>query len=947
MAETVRTVELLEREQELSALDAVLEDALAGNGRAVLVEGGAGIGKTALLESAMESALGQGFEVLRVRADALEANLSFGVCVQLFHGVASPPREGNGGDVFAGAAALARPILGATAAIPPAIGEDRILSLIHGLYWLSANIADREPLLLCVDDAHWADIPSLRFMHFLARRLDGLRAVLLTAARPAGHATQAGELLAALAAEEGCASLEPSGLSAAAVASLVEGAFGDAEPKFARACHRLSGGNPLYVLELLRSAGESGLTATSRDAEALSDLGPEGVAESVLARVAGLGDDARKLAEAAAVGGGRLALRDAVSIAGIEVEQGRRAADALVEAAILVSGDPLGFVHPVVQAAVYDSVPDAERGGMHLRIAELLRQTGGPREAVAIHLLSAERRGGDWVVDELEQAAGGAMARGSPVAASDFLRRALDEGPSEGRRGRLLVSLGLAETEIGDPHGAERITGAIEHLSGPEERAGALLALGTTLTLQARVTEATAAYERGIAEIAGTEGAFARDLEAMCALGLDHDLEARPGSLPRIEALLAVPEIDRTATGRVLLAHAASERAYQGGSLDQLHELASRAIADGLDHDDPMAFWVYFFAAYAYNDCDEYERAADAVASALELAGGRGSIVQAAAACHPRAFLNLRSGRVAAAAADAESSVKGAELGWQMALPSGRAVLAEARLERGEIDQATAAVRLPGGDERWSRIISYTWLLAARARIELERGESAAALATFLECGELGDGSRLTNPSVLPWRSGAALAASHLGQSDQARELAETELRLAQEFGAPRATGAALRTVGLVLGGDDGIERVREAIAVLEPSPARLEHARTLVDLGSALRREGHRRDAREPLREGLDLASRCGALAIAERARTELAAAGGRPRRIELTGVESLTPSERRIATMAADGASNPQIAQALFLTRRTVEMHLTNTYRKLDIGSRDELPVALGEDD
>jgi DNA-binding CsgD family transcriptional regulator len=147
----------------------------------------------------------------------------------------------------------------------------------------------------------------------------------------------------------------------------------------------------------------------------------------------------------------------------------------------------------------------------------------------------------------------------------------------------------------------------------------------------------------------------------------------------------------------------------------------------------------------------------------------------------------------------------------------------------------------------------------------------------------------------------------------------------------------------LVEGERAGIERLREAVAVLAESPARLEHARALVDLGAALRRARERREAREPLRRGLDLAHDCGALALVERARTELQAAGARPRRIQLTGVDALTPSERRIATMAAQGLTNREIAQALFVTLRTIETHLGHAYHKLGIRSREELRDAL----
>ena len=203
LASTVDEIELLERENELGELARTLDSALEGDGRALLLTGGAGIGKTSLLEAAAESADGRGFNVLAVRADALEVELSFGLCAQLFGDLAARPPD-QVEDLFAGAAANARPILGGTAVMPPTIGEDRIMSLIHGLYWLSANLSDRDPLLVCVDDLHWADTPSLRFVHYLARRLDGLRVALVAAARPPKPGTETSTLLAAIGGEPAC-----------------------------------------------------------------------------------------------------------------------------------------------------------------------------------------------------------------------------------------------------------------------------------------------------------------------------------------------------------------------------------------------------------------------------------------------------------------------------------------------------------------------------------------------------------------------------------------------------------------------------------------------------------------------------------------------------------------------------------------------------------------------
>jgi len=240
------------------------------------------------------------------------------------------------------------------------------------------------------------------------------------------------------------------------------------------------------------------------------------------------------------------------------------------------------------------------------------------------------------------------------------------------------------------------------------------------------------------------------------------------------------------------------------------------------------------------------------------------------------------------------------------------------------------------------------WLIAARGRLRLAQRRPAAALADLLAAGELFARLRISTPTIA-WRSDAALAHLALGAQAQAqaqaqaRTLAAEEVTLARAFKGPRTLGVALRAAGLADGGRRGIELLRQAVRVLDGSGARLEHARALADLGAALRRAGQRADSREVLQVALDLAHRCGAIALTERTRTELVAAGGRPRRLVLSGLDSLTPSERRVAQLAADGMSNREIAQNLFITTRTVEGHLTHAYEKLAITSREQLPDAL----
>jgi DNA-binding CsgD family transcriptional regulator len=263
--------------------------------------------------------------------------------------------------------------------------------------------------------------------------------------------------------------------------------------------------------------------------------------------------------------------------------------------------------------------------------------------------------------------------------------------------------------------------------------------------------------------------------------------------------------------------------------------------------------------------------------------------------------------------------------------------------EHGDLAAAEAALELPGGDEAWGHSVALAQLHEARGWLALARADTAAALGHFEACRHRQSWIQAPNPAVMPWRAGAALCHAALGDPETAQALAAHELELAREFGAARPIGVALRTLGLVTPGAVGLEPLAEAVATLAPSPARLELARARVELGAALRRLGRRTAAQEELRLGLDLAHRCGALALGERARDELAAAGARPRRPQLSGVEALTASERRTAELAADGLTNREVAQALFVTVKTVEWHLRNAYVKLGIGSRGELAGAL----
>jgi len=267
------------------------------------------------------------------------------------------------------------------------------------------------------------------------------------------------------------------------------------------------------------------------------------------------------------------------------------------------------------------------------------------------------------------------------------------------------------------------------------------------------------------------------------------------------------------------------------------------------------------------------------------------------------------------------------------------AYLAEVMVERAELEEARALVDRPNPANQGFRLR----LLEANGRVRLALDQPEPALTQLLEAARITNAAGIENPAVIAWRSQAALALHRLGREDEARVLAGEELELSRRWGAPRTVGVSLRALGLVEGGSRGEQLLRDAVDTLADSPARLEHARALVDLGAALRRGNSRSEARQLLREGVDQAHRCGATALVTRANHELAATGAHPRTVMLSGLEALTASERRVAQMAADDLSNKEIAQALFVTVKTVETHLGRVYRKLAVRSRKELALAL----
>jgi len=936
---------LLERDAALAQIDQRLSHAIAGGGSLLVLEGPAGIGKTRLVIAAGRRGRELGLQTLNARGAELERDFAYGLVRQLFEtplvAASSPERA----ELLAGAAGRAAALFGVAGPHDDAADAllDPSFAILHGLYWLCANLARRSALVLCVDDLHWADQASLRFLHYLGRRLQELPIAVVAAARPVESHDES-SLLAALTADPSAEVLVLAPLSEPAVAQLVRLGLGaEVESVFAGVCHEVTGGVPFLVQELVRTIAEENMEPTAAAASRVATIAPRTVSQSVLQRLSRLSPAARELARATAVLG-EADLRLAARLADVEPEAAPTAADKLAAAGILEQGRPLRFVHPIVRAAVEADLSPGERAGLHAAAARRLASEGASADRIAAHLLATDPAADDWVVDSLRAAARTAIANGAPDSAAAYLRRALAEAPTEATRPDILLDLGFAESYAGDPHAAAHLEAALDAAVDTTAQISITLALGRMLQIEGRMRDSLEVFDRTRARLSSSDRRATLTLEGAGLGAAVLDAETADEAAPRIAELRQLAAEDANIPPSVfgMLAVAAT---MANEPADTAARLALRAL-DGAPKLLPEAIDrppFFYHACIALVCAERYEEALARLDEALSDARRLGSLPHVLALSCFRALPHLRIGNLADAEADARTALEtGPRLpGVHAALAL--AVLLETLAERGELDAAEEADRRYPLAQQFPTTIQTAWLLAGHGRLRLAELRPAAALEHLLAAGDLLARLHSPSPTTAPWRSDAALAHLALGAQVEAKALATEEVTLAEGFGTPRALGVALRAVGLAEDGARGIELLRRAVDVLAGSAARLEYARAMADLGAALRRAGRRADSREILRAALDVAHRCGALTLTERTRTELIAAGGRPRRLILSGLDSLTPSERRVAQLAAAGLANRDIAQHLFITTRTVEGHLTHVYQKLDITSRERLPAAL----
>jgi DNA-binding CsgD family transcriptional regulator len=686
--------------------------------------------------------------------------------------------------------------------------------------------------------------------------------------------------------------------------------------------HRVTGGNPLLAIELSRSL------ATAPHGTPLEELGSPTVARLVLDRVAKVSPAAVALARALALFAGGAELEDAAAVAGLQPREAEEAADGLVAAQVLADAEPLVFLHPMMRAAVYEQLGVFARRRGHSRAAERLKERGAGIEAIAAHLLAGPPQGDPENLRILRAAADEAVRHVAPRAAARYLERAVAEDAASGEELRaLLLDLGRLQRQTSHPAARATLERALAQSASAPQR------------IEAAVDLAATAMAAGDHEAVGRVVHATREVEARPDDRLTLDMLHAESLWSRGDfrgCLQLVERVPPTLPGdtpaeRFALVQSASVRFLRGAPVAETLELLLRSIGDrgadalvaGVDVGDPVGWLI---------TCEAFDEARALAEERMEYARETGNDALYALSQGHIGWIEGDQGNLLAGEAAFRLGLANPGLAshWRTQLTVNLVFML---IHRGRLDEASA--ELDALEDAGSLMVQ-----SRRAEIAHWAGDAARALTLWQPRLQAENEAGIIHPMALIWRAEMVDSLAAVGRRDEAIAMARELTERSERTGGVAARGAHRLALGRVTGDLHELQRAHE---ILEPSAVRWIAARARLDLGAALRRGGERVAAREHLRAALDYASRQGAEPLAGRAREELRLAGARPRRAALSGADALTPAEQRIARLAAEGRSNKEIAQHLFLTVKTVEMTLVRAYRKLDIGSRQELPGAL----
>jgi DNA-binding CsgD family transcriptional regulator len=806
---------------------------------------------------------------------------------------------------------------------PPNVGDP-----LFGLAHLLLGVAGRRPILLTVDDLHWIDTASGQFVQYLARRIAGEPILLIAASRP----TEPGAGLDLLPSQSRLlTTIRPAALSERGIANLVTATSGaQASAEEIGAIRRVTDGVPFLVEEVARAVAEY---PPEERPTVIDRIAPESIGREVLGRVQRLPYGAVAMAEAVALFPAGATLADSAAVAGVGLGSASAYADLLVNASVLAPGERLMFAHPVMRAAVYDQLGSFRRRRGHARAAVVLRERSGDIEEIAAHLIAGEPSGDANAVEILVRCADRAEASGAPGAAARYLERALNEPPAADGVVQLRHRLGKFEALTGSLSAEATLERALAEATDPGQRVVIALDLAAVLSGTAQPDRAveTLLQVRSLADVVGRESTLmVTAMLAMVAWQSSDYGETYAGVVDALPDDLA----GETPGERLALTQVAARMFDRCAPYQQTLATMRKAIGPdgappmvaGVDLGDPVSL----LAA-----CGAIDEAESLCLRRQDQARSTGRDSWYALAQVALAKIALIRGEIR----DAEATARlGSELAGAQAADraSFAGVMASVCLLQGALDNA----------ERWLAMnISGTRALLGRwqGQVDLARGKVDVAIAALERAWSALAQRGSINPAESMFLADLVDALWRSNRHDEAVDLAQGFLARSEEFGEARPLGVANMVLGRLQPGEAGIAYLERSVAILTPTSYRLDEARSRLELGAALRRANHRTSARSHLRRVLDYADRQGLVPMAGQAREELAASGARIHRTTLSGLDALTPSEARITRLAASGMTNREIAGHLFLTIKTVEMHLGNSFGKLGVGSRRELPTML----
>jgi DNA-binding CsgD family transcriptional regulator len=925
--------ELVERTGELEAIVEGLELAERGLGRLLIVSGPAGIGKSALLQASGERAAARGFRVLAASGSEMERKFPFGVVRQLYGSLVSErtkPGEAR------------TPIAAVFGAPGRVLAADVSFQTLDGLYWLVADLAQEGPLVILVDDAQWADEPSLQHLGYLSRRLRAMDVLVVSASRFGESPPAALEDLS----QRSAATIEPRALGIGGVEKLIQRALGNPPAaEYVQACLDQTGGYPLYVIELLRSAREQGVEPNETAANEVESLDAEGLGRHVWRRIEAIGAEGEVVAGLLAILGDQAEVGRIARIGELEPARVLEVVDRLIAQGVVREDGGLRCAHPIVAKAIESRLSATKLDGWYRAAAHLLLGEGVDIREVSGYLLKCQPRGEEWIVERLRELAKVALASGAPGPAKVALVRALAEPPGEEVLVPLLQELALAEDASGEPTEAlEHLAEALRRSEDPRQSVEIAIAQGQILALLNRYEEAVAALEIGAEKIEGIDPDLQRRVETDRIACLLVSQRVRESDLRSLGAGWA--EFPDGAGGMAILTAQAMHAVLRSRPAPEGAALAERALLTGGLSDGGLNIEIWTLANWLLIFNDRADLAQSLTEGALVRVRREGHVRRIYALETALSSAALHRGDIPTAVSAAHGALSVTDPGPQVSWA--HAFLALALLEAGDLGAVERALSA-AEPEHWSEEAGGSHgLHFARAQLRIAQGrldEAARDLDLLINRSDAYPAGLRGLDDL--WRWVGAVLAHHRGETERARSVALEELKYARGLASSGYLGRVLRIAALVSGGETEIELLGESEKRLRLSGCRLEQARSLVALGAARRRRGERVAAREPLREGLDLAYRCGGGAVVSQALAELRAAGARPRRMVLEGPDALTPREARMAQLAAHGRSNREIAQELYVTLATVEGTLWRAYAKLDIsgqGARQALPNALG---